>query len=165
MTTGSGRGVAFPSPLVILSIVAIAMAGFAFLATQNAAPTERQITPVAQPPASSSAPSPSAAPEKSVKPTKPAIRRGKVMVELYNNSGITGLAGETAGRVTKAGWRVSGSDNWYGTIPTTTVYYPAKLKAAAKLLALDLGIRRTQPVVGEMRTDRLTVILTSDYRG
>lgn len=164
MTTGSGRGVAFPSPLVILSIVAIAMAGFAFLATQNAAPTERQIAPVARPSASPSATSPSATPSKQAKP-KPAVRRGKVMVEIYNNSGVTGLAGETAGRVSTAGWRVTGSDNWYGTIPTTTVYHPPKLKAAAKLLALDLGIRRTQPVVGEMRSDRLTVILTSDYRG
>ena len=32
-----------------------------------------------------------------------------------------------------------GSDNWYGTIPASTVYYPARLETAGKLLALDLG--------------------------
>ncbi len=59
------------------------------------------------------------------------------------------------------GWKVVGSDNWYGTIPTSTVYYPQKLKAAAKQLALDLGIKRTAPAVDPMRGDRLTVILTA----
>ena len=61
-----------------------------------------------------------------------------------------------------AGWRVVGSDNWYGTIPASTVYYPAKLERAARALALDLGIRRTARAVDPMRLDRLTVILTAD---
>ena len=53
-----------------------------------------------------------------------------------------------------------GSDNWYGTIPASTVYYPKRLAKAGKLLALDLGIQRTAPAVDPMRLDRLTVILT-----
>ena len=65
--------------------------------------------------------------------------------------------GERAGGM---GWQVVGTDNWYGTIPATTVYYPPKLKAAGKLLALDLGIKRTAPAVDPMRLDRLTLILT-----
>jgi hypothetical protein len=34
------------------------------------------------------------------------------------------------------------------------------LKAAAHLLALDLGFHRTMPAVAPMRLDRLTVIMT-----
>ena len=53
-----------------------------------------------------------------------------------------------------------GSDNWYGTIPASTVYYPKRMAKAGELLALDLGIQRTAPAVDPMRLDRLTVILT-----
>ncbi len=60
------------------------------------------------------------------------------------------------------GWAVVGEDNWYGVVPTTTVYFPPRLKAAGKQLALDLGIKRTAPAVGEMKRDRLTIILTTD---
>jgi hypothetical protein len=81
-------------------------------------------------------------------------------VEVFNNSSISGLAGRVAGQAAHAGWQVVGSDNWYGTIPSSTVYYPPRLKAAGHLLALDLGIRRTMPAVTPMRLDRLTVILT-----
>ena len=49
-----------------------------------------------------------------------------------------------------------GEDNWYGVVPTTTVYFPPRLKAAGKQLALDLGIKRTAPAVGVMKRDRLT---------
>jgi hypothetical protein len=42
------------------------------------------------------------------------------------------------------------------------VYFPPRLEDAAKLLALDLGIDRTQPATGPMSRDRLTVILTAD---
>ena len=41
-----------------------------------------------------------------------------------------------------AGWQLVTTDNWVGTIPATTVYYPARLKAAALLLGKDLGIER-----------------------
>ena len=97
--------------------------------------------------------------------TKPApvVRRGTVYVEVYNNSGIKGLAGSTASRATDAGWQVVGSDNWYGTVPASTIYYPAKLEAAAKLLGKDLGVNRLKPAIDPMRLDRLTVILTADY--
>jgi hypothetical protein len=56
-----------------------------------------------------------------------------------------------------------GSDNWYGTIPSSTVYAPPRLKTAGKQLALDLGIDRVMPSIeGPMRLDRLTVVLTAD---
>jgi hypothetical protein len=56
-----------------------------------------------------------------------------------------------------------GSDNWYGAIDASTVYYPRQLRRAAELLAKDLGIARAEPIIDPMRGDRLTVILTADY--
>jgi hypothetical protein len=154
------RGAVFPSPVVILSVIAVAMAGIAFVATRGGGePTEREVTTVAKQQPSHS-PSATSTPKPKPKPQAPPVQRGKVYVEVYNNSGVTGLAGTVAGRATDIGWQVVGSDNWYGTIPATTVYYPKRLERAAKTLALDLGIRRTAPSVDPMRRDRLTVILT-----
>ena len=156
------RGVVFPSPVVILSIVAVAMAGIAYVATRGQAPTEREVSITSAAPSTTSTPTPSM-PTTTPKPTKPAVDKGKVYVEVYNNSGVSGLAGRVAATATQAGWKVVGSDNWYGTIPASTVYYPTRLKAAARALALDLGIRRTVPAIDPMKLDRLTVILTSDH--
>ncbi len=154
------RGVVFPSPVMILSIIAVAMAGIAWVATRHAAPTERLVEPSAQ--RSPSATHSTYQPPKvrHTAPAKPTVDRSQVVVEVFNNSGVTGLAGKVATRTAHAGWQVVGSDNWYGTIPASTVYYPPRLRAAAHLLALDLGLHRVMPAVSPMRLDRLTVILT-----
>ena len=154
------RGVVFPSPVVMLSVVAVAMAGIAYVATRSDEPTEREVTPVSRPAEPSE--SPQAMPTQEPKKLEPVVKRGKVYVEVYNNSGITGLAGTISGRASAAGWQVVGTDNWYGTIPASTVYFPPRLKAAAKVLALDLGIRRVLPAIEPMKLDRLTVVLTAD---
>ena len=157
------RGAVFPSPVVMLSIIAVVMAGIAFFATRSDEPTERKVNPVAEDSGTvADEPTPSATPtvEETEKPSPPPIKRGETYVMVYNNSGITGLAGEVAGQASDAGWNVVGADNWYGSIPANTVYYPKPLKAAAKQLALDLGIQRTAPAVDPMQLDRLTVILT-----
>ena len=160
------RGVAFPSPVAMLSVIAVAMAGIAYVATQGEEPTEREVTTVAQPsePETTAAEPPDRQqlPEGKPKPIKREVVRGDVYIEVYNNSGITGLADSYAGSATAVGWQVVGADNWYGTVPGSTVYYPARLEAAGKLLALDLGISRTMPAAGDMRLDRLTVVLTAD---
>ncbi|WP_328828341.1 LytR C-terminal domain-containing protein [Nocardioides acrostichi] len=155
----------FPSPVVILSVVAVFLAAVAFVATRGDAPAEKEITPAARGTETSPAatPSTSASASASPRPTKkkpPAIQRGKIYVEVFNNSSVTGLAGRVAQRVGDAGWQVVGADNWYGTIPTTTVYYPPQLARAGKQLALDLGVSRTAPAVDPMKMDRLTLILT-----
>jgi hypothetical protein len=152
------RGAILPSPVVMLSIIAVAMAAIAFVATRGDEPTEREVTPVAQEPQST----PSSTPTVKPKPPKPEIQRGEIYVEVYNNSNISGLAGRVADKATGAGWKVVGSDNWVGTIPTNTVYYPKRLKEEAELLALDLGIKRTYLAVAPMKLDRLTVILTAE---
>ncbi|WP_246210569.1 LytR C-terminal domain-containing protein [Nocardioides piscis] len=158
----SERGVAFPSPLVMLSVIAVAMAGFAFVATRDAGPQERKVTTAASTP--SPTPTTAAAPlapTRTAKP-KPVVKRGEVYVEVFNNTGIKGLAASTAAKATQVGWQVVGEDNWVGVIPTSTVYYPERLKAAGKQLALDLGIDRTAPAVPPaMDMDRLTVILAN----
>jgi hypothetical protein len=160
---------------MILSLVAVAMAGIALLATRHQEPTERLVTPtvqktptVQQTPTVQETPSSEHStftkPEpRHRKPQKPAFDRSEVVVEVFNNSGISGLAGSTAARAQGAGWRVVGSDNWYGTIPATTVYFPPGQERQAGLLGKDLGIARIKPAIPPMGGDRLTVILTSDY--
>ena len=102
--TRDERGVVFPSPVVMLSIIAIAMAGIAYVATQGQPPTEREVTRVAAEPSSSATPEPSTTTEpKPTKPAKPAIDKGKVYVEVYNTSGVTGLAGEVAASSSRLG--------------------------------------------------------------
>ncbi len=153
------RGVVFPSPVVILSAIAVAMAAVAFVATRDSAPEDKEITTISQP-QTSEAPTPEPTPTQTPKPRKPKVDRSKVYVVVFNNSNVTGLAGRVASQASQIGWQVVGSDNWYGTIPASTVYYPQRLERAGKLLALDLGIQRTAPAVDPMRLDRLTVILT-----
>ena len=150
----------FPSAVTILSIVAVAMAAVAWVATRDPAPTERAVTPAAQESPSASHSTYHPPKVHHTKPAKPTVDRSKVVVSVFNNSHVSGLASDVAGRVAEAGWQVAGSDNWYGTIPASTVYFPPKLARAGHLLALDLGIHRTLRAVAPMRLDRLTVILT-----
>ena len=158
----SDRGAVFPSPVVMLSILAVVMAGVAYVATRGEEPTERKVTTVSQDPTAEDEPTTAPPTKEPKKPKKPAFKRGETYVVVFNNSGISGLAGRIAGAATDAGWNVVGSDNWYGTIPANTVYYPKPLKAAAEQLALDLGIQRTAPAVDPMQLDRLTLILTGE---
>lgn len=153
------RGVVFPSPVIILSILAVAMAGVAWVVTRDHAPTERLVTPTSQ--RSPSVHQQHQQPKTHhVKPPKPAVDRSKVVVEVFNNSQVSQLASTVAVRAAHLGWQVVGSDNWYGTIPASTVYFPPRLTKAGHLLALDLGIPRVMPAVAPMHFDRLTVILT-----
>ncbi|MDF9716064.1 LytR C-terminal domain-containing protein [Nocardioides sp. ChNu-153] len=163
-TRRDDRGAAYPAPLVMLSVIAVAMAGLAFALTGGDDRDDEVVT-AAQPAATSeatptetatSAPAPPPAPE------PPPVDRAQVVVEVFNNSGIRGLASRTGDEAAAAGWQVVGSDNWVGTIPASTVYFPERLEREAQLLAEDLGITRLMPAVDPMRGDRLTVILTAD---
>ncbi|HET7388531.1 MAG TPA: LytR C-terminal domain-containing protein [Nocardioidaceae bacterium] len=163
------RGIALSSPLALLSAAAVVAAGAALVVTRTPEPPAQAAGHLSATDTAHAKPSDvatSRAPRPVIKKhhaRKPAVRRADVYVEVYNNSGIRGLAGRTAKRASGAGWQVVGSDNWYGTIPSSTVYYPAKLHAAAKLLAKDLGIHRMKPAIAPMKFDRLTVILTAGY--
>jgi hypothetical protein len=157
--TRDESGVAFPSPLVMLSVIAVTMAGVAFVATRDDQ-GGRSLETVSQPEA---APTSEAPVITRHEPKPQPVRRREINVEVYNNSGIKGLAGRTATRASTVGWNVVGSDNWVGTIPAPTIYYGPRLQAAAKQLGKDLGISRIRPAVDPMRPDRLTVILTAAY--
>src|SRR4029077_7550732 len=163
------RGVVAPSRMILVAVVAVAIAGAAFIATSPQ--PEQAARVVASETTPSASPTPTPTPTPTAKPTKKApkkkkavvVERGDTIVVVFNNPGIPGLASRTSGRAQGAGWNVVGSDNWYGTIPATTVYYPERLHTAAKVLARGLGIRRIKPAIDPMQGDRLTVILTTDY--
>ncbi|MDX6326100.1 MAG: hypothetical protein QOK15_2454, partial [Nocardioidaceae bacterium] len=129
---------------------------------RDSAPKEKEITTISQPEDTASPTAEPTTPKPS-KPPKPQVDRSKVYVVVFNNSNVSGLAGRVAAQASQIGWQVVGSDNWYGTIPATTIYYPQRLEAAAKLLSKDLGIQRVLPAIDPMSMDRLTVILTADY--
>ena len=169
----SQRGAVLPSPVVILSIVAVALAALTFVVTRGDGPKEKDITPASAPAASATSSSSGApgdqgsgAPAKpSQKPTKKKpkpVVRGNVGVVVFNNTSTAGLAANVGDKVQQLGWKFVAADNWYGTVVSTTVYYPQGMKAAARQLALDLGVQRVMPadISSDMSTTNLTLILT-----
>ncbi len=151
------------SPLAMVAALVVAAAGVGFFATDGVR-EERQ---EAREAALVAAPAPL---ERTVtiearkkKPRPVEVKREDVYAEVYNNSNVTGLAGTTSARMSGLGWQVVTTDNWYGTIPASTIYYPERLKEAAEMLSEDLGIERVQPAVDPMNMDRLTVVLTADF--
>ena len=157
-------GFAMSSPVALMCGAAVIMAGLAYFTSDP--PRERPaVTTVAATQATER-------PAKPVRTERPATvaprvervpRRDTVYVSVFNNSNISGLAASTAERIGAVGWQVVGSDNWYGTIPATTIYYPDRLEKAARLLSKDIGVPRVMPAVDPMSMDRLTVILTADF--
>ncbi len=161
------QGVVLPTRLLALCISAVAMAALVLIANDpDQAPVEATpavTKPTASPSDEASTTTPSATPKP--KPKAQPVKRGETYVVVYNNTRVKGLAGGVAERAKGAGWNVVGSDNWYGTVDGTAVYYPPRLKRAAEELGFDLGIKRIKPSQEPMQFDRLTVILTDDYQG
>lgn len=84
-----------------------------------------------------------------------------VLVVVFNNTAVPGLADRKAALLRGAGWNVSATDTWYGNIPEDTVYYPPQLEADAAKLAKVLHITRLHTAVAPMQFDRLTVIIAN----
>lgn len=130
-------------------------------------------TPSAKPPTStpvvpSTAPTSAPTSVPTLAPTTPPASipvSERPAVEVYNNTARKGLAEDVAIRARKSGWIVTGKDNWHGKIVTSTVYFPAGMQAEAAQLAKDIGINRTKDALPNMKKDRLSVILTTDYPG
>ena len=179
-TSGRRRsedGVVLPTRLMVFSISAVALAGLVFVATQGsddpdkASPSSSHAQPTIGPrdnPAPSitvtdGSPTPTVSSTPTPKPP-PVINKAKTNVVVFNNSNVKGLAGRTATKAQTLTWNVVATDNWYGTVDATTVYFGKNMKAAAQALAKDLGIARVKPAIAPMQLDRLTVILTSDYK-
>ena len=160
---------ALPSAVTLGSVAFVVAAGIGLAAVASNASED----PASQQPSAHDTPKPDTtdqqeqdqpkAKPKSDKKPKPDKRPDpvpRVFVEVYNNSGITGLAATKARELERAGWNVAATDNWYGNIPANTVYYPARLEDSARDLAKTLHITRTRPAVSPMQFDRLTVIYT-----
>ncbi|WP_310962294.1 LytR C-terminal domain-containing protein [Nocardioides terrisoli] len=159
-------GIVLPTTALVASICAVAIAAVGFVLTSH--PQQPAVdTASAHPPARTASPAPTLSP----KPHKrhhhqaPPIDKKSIYVDVFNNSNIHGLAGRTAAVAQNAGWNVVGSDNWYGTIDTSTVYFPRTMRPAAVALAKDLHIATIKPAISPMKLDRLTVILTASYSG
>ncbi|MEV5963202.1 LytR C-terminal domain-containing protein [Kribbella sp. NPDC051952] len=135
----------------------------------STAPSSQPTTAPSTAPSSASSSKPTTEPPATQPPTAgpktiPATERPAI--EVYNNTPRKGLADQVAGRARQAGWTVSGSpDNWHGKIAESTVYYPPGMLDAANQLARDIGVGRAKGALDNMKKDRLTVILTSDYTG
>ena len=164
-------GVVLPTRLLVLCISAVAVAGLVFVANDPDQSGTQQATPVDTRPSATATPTPTAAASSSVgsrlkaKPKPKPVSRADTYVVVFNNTRTRGLAGSVAGKAKAAGWNVVGSDNWYGTVDGSAVYYPPRLKKAAQELAFDLGLKRLKPAQEPMQFDRLTVILTDGYSG
>lgn len=158
------RGVALPTPVIALSVVAVIAAVIIFWITGGDGDEGKEIAQAGGSPSASASASPKAAKAEEKKPPKAEpspVDRAKVSVEVYNQSNIAGLAGDVAAKATTVGWNVVGEDNWVGSVPASTVYYPPEMKREGQQLADDLGIKRTHLLVeGSMKGDRLTVVLT-----
>ena len=160
------RGVVLPTRLLALSISAVAAAALVYVANDpDQSPVERATPTVSTPKAATPSASATATATTRADPKPQPIKRGDTFVEIFNNTRTKGMAGRTAGTAKAAGWNVVGTDNWYGTVDGTTVYYPPKLKEAARALGRDLGIKKLRPAEDPMHFDRITVILTDDYTG
>ena len=166
---------ALPSSMILGSAAFVVAAGAGLVVMASAAAAESSGAPagasVVSRVAGAVADRPSPAPAWKPRVDREPAKRGqagrrhdavpKVFVEVYNNSGVMGLAATKAAVLEGAGWNVAATDNWYGDIPATTVYYPPKLEAEARRLAKVLGVTRLRPAVSPMQFDRLTVIFTS----
>lgn len=106
-------------------------------------------------------PKKSDAPAKKKQQTEEPTITADATVDVYNNAGITNLAASVSADVRAAGFAIGGVDNWYGAIPSTTVYYPPGLEEQAELLADTLGVGRIMPAVDPMSSERLSLILTA----
>ena len=158
------RGVVLSTRLLALCISAVAMAGLVYLANDPDEVRPDQATAVRSTPSATPSPSATVAPSTAPLTRKPTpVKPAETYVVVFNNTRTAGLAGTVAEKAKVAGWNVVGSDNWYGTVDGTSVYYPPRLKQAAEALGKDLGITRLKPSEEPMQFDRLTVILTDDY--
>ena len=95
-----------------------------------------------------------------------AVDRSTVEVVVLNQTSRPGLAASVAAHLRTAGWDVPAVGNFRGTVPATTVYYPAGGETVALAVAGDLRADpRTLPRFGNLSTTRFTVVVTDSYQG
>ncbi|CAL9574066.1 Polyisoprenyl-teichoic acid--peptidoglycan teichoic acid transferase TagU [Nocardiopsis dassonvillei] len=88
----------------------------------------------------------------------------EISLEVLNGTGIEGLAGQVAERLTTDGYVVTGTGNPQARIPSvTTVYYAPGQQAAADLLVKSLETAVTEEAAG--LTGTLELVIGSDWTG
>nr|WP_272923950.1 LytR C-terminal domain-containing protein [Streptomyces sp. SID3343] len=134
-------------------------------------PAPRITSGRSQQPAASAVPAPAppaapaSVPPAALTPAQPPViprgAHGKVVV--LDQSKVPALAQRMARRLEAAGWEVTGTDDFRGTVPATTVYHPADQAPQARALAVGLpGIGRIRPAFAGIPLNRLTVIVVDD---
>lgn len=126
----------------------------------------------APPPSPSSLPQPEQPPSANQpRPDAPGAEPGqaKIVVRVYNNSTIKGLAHRAADDFRSAGYEVPEVGNYArGTIPTTTVYYrpgtPEEKQAQAVASAFRAKLEPRFPGL-EDASPGVIAIITNDYKG
>jgi len=99
-------------------------------------------------------------------PAGNAVDRSTAEVVVLNQTSRPGLAASVAAHLRAAGWDVPAVGNFRGTVPATTVYYPAGGETVALAVARDLRTTpRTLPRFGNLSTTRFTVVVTDSYQG
>ena len=157
-----------PLVLVTVAVVAVIVGTMTLLGGPGTAPSvagsdipaSEPVEPpasetTAPPPSESATPTESATPEPTVDQSLP--------VTVLNGTGAQGLAGDTATKLTEAGFNVVTTDNFSGgEAPATTVFYAAEAQSAtadAIVAELGVGVTELDPAQGE----GLTVVLGADY--
>ncbi|MFD6951277.1 transcriptional regulator [Nocardiopsis sp. TSRI0078] len=88
----------------------------------------------------------------------------EISVQIINNAGINGLAGEVEGVLLDQGYNVTGAGNPVDRVPSsTTVYYAPGQETAADLLAGSLENAVTEEVAGLPQT--LELVIGQDWGG
>ena len=153
------RGVALPSPVAALSVVAIVAAAIAFAVTgfkgngnqvvPNAAPTTASVSATVTPTPTATA------------TQAPAVDKATVPVSVLNAGTVTGLAAKVADKAKAAHWALATSGPAHGSYTVNQILYPAKYAAAARQLGLDLGITQVSQSSLPTISDRVVVIVVT----
>src|SRR5581483_6586053 len=183
---GAALGMLGSSALASLSVIAL----IGVLLLMFGQRVDRMDRAVAQPaatvetphPAATAAPipvtpAPRSMPEAAAAPVAPAVPvvsaastapssevlSGGPQVVIFDQTRHRDVVVEFRAALRAAGWDVAGTGPWYGSVPVTTVYYPAGQEAAAKaLMAKFPSITRSLPVFDGVPADKLTVIICKD---
>jgi hypothetical protein len=85
-------------------------------------------------------------------------------VIVLNQTRRAGLAASVADTLRADGWKIASTGNFGGTVPATTVYFPAGAEAAATEIAALLPVDpRVRPVFPAIDAERLTVVITDNF--
>jgi hypothetical protein len=115
--------------------------------------------------ATSSTPSTSTSSTSVTSPPAGAVDRS-IPVTVLNSTRTKGLAASLASTLRTSGWTVPTTDNYRrGTPPTTVFYGSADQRATARAVADDVGGDPQVEQSDEFGTQRITVVIGSDYAG